>query len=277
MVLDNLKNRLLFTKKGYHFHDKIRLLACALLPLIPLLGMKIGKELIKGVKITHGALCFFLLDWDSSHLFRFEFEPWMKDYIKLPKGGVFVDIGAHIGYYTLLTSRVIGDKGLIISVEADPTNYKTLLSNIFSNHLKNIIHFNVAAYSTDTKINLYQHSGGGTGHSLVETHGSFVTIKARRLDSILKQVGVNRLDLVKIDVEGAEAYVLEGAIDSLRKYRPRLIIEVRYYNLGKVKEFLENFDYDFIELHSAHSSIPLESCLNIYAKPRNSGKMSYGY
>lgn len=75
----------------------------------------------------------------------------MWNFIQLRKGDVFIDVGAHIGKYTILVAKIVGKEGLVIAIEPNPENYETLLENIKLNNLKNVIAVNIAAWNKKQK------------------------------------------------------------------------------------------------------------------------------
>jgi len=161
---------------------------------------------------------------------------------------VFIDVGAHIGKYTILAAK-IAQEGLIIALEPHPANYKLLLKNIRLNELQNVITLNVAAWNKDCIMKLFVGKNSET-HSLARKAHENVTekyfyVKAFKLDNVVKKLGLRRIDWVKIDVEGGEIEVLEGMSDILRKYKPRLIVEVFKYNYRRFAELLKSCHYKF--------------------------------
>ena len=84
------------------------------------------KHLVNGLK-------FNLIDDESFKIVTPDFEPWMFDYLKPKSGDVFLDIGAHVGKYSLQVADKVGEKGSIIAVEPMPECYKALEENIVLN------------------------------------------------------------------------------------------------------------------------------------------------
>jgi FkbM family methyltransferase len=162
------------------------------------------------------------------------------------EGEVVVDVGAHIGRYTLISSKRVGPKGKVIAIEAHPSVLKMLNKNIKLNHLTNVTALNYAVYSKETKIKLYDHRKqvDATIYNTVMTgrvrdQDVFVEVNANTLDSILQQNGINAEDVnwVKIDVEGAELEVLKGANNVLSKSK-NITMLVEIHNVdGKSKNF----------------------------------------
>lgn len=175
-------------------------------------------------------------------------EQYLKDYLKPNKGDTFLDVGAHIGKYTLRVAKVVGDEGLVISVEPDKRNYNLLIKNINLNRLKNVIPLNIAAWHTDEKLKLF--FGPNTGESTVKKEGnSYIWVKARALDRVLEELGCKRIDWIKIDVEGAEFEVLKGLENTLKRSNPILIVEVFDKNYDRVMAFLKNLGYKGEVIH----------------------------
>jgi FkbM family methyltransferase len=179
------------------------------------------------------------------------------------EGDVVVDVGAHIGLYTIIASKRVGINGKVVSIEADPGNFEMLNRNIRLNKLSNIIPLNYAAYSKETKIKLYFPSKESR-HTIYNTVMSdraqneekFVEVNANTLDYILQQqkgIKQEQVNWIKIDVEGAEFEVLKGAHNILSKNKDiALLIEV--HNLGgggtnlyrPIVEFLSMYNFKIV-------------------------------
>jgi FkbM family methyltransferase len=156
------------------------------------------------------------------------------------EGDIVVDIGAHMGRYTIISSKRVGANGKVVAIEAHPGNFEMLKSNIKLNQLTNVIPLNYAAYSKETKIKLYlpdEESGYTMHHSIMsnyvftkykdKTEDKFVEVSANTLDYLLQLNEITDVNWVKIDVEGAEFEVLKGASNVLSKSKDiALLIEV---------------------------------------------------
>ena len=149
-----------------------------------------------------------------------------EDIVKLfrPKrGDIVVDVGAHVGKYTIIASKMVGSQGKVIAIEAHPVNYNILKQNIAINRLNNVIALNYAVHSTKTLINLYEQSQeeGLTIYNTIMTNRlllnnqKYIEVKADTLDSLLLENGIKQVNWIKIDVEGAEFEVLKGATNIL--------------------------------------------------------------
>jgi len=142
-------------------------------------------------------------------------------------GMVFVDIGANLGWYTLLLAKKVGPTGSVISFEAAPSNYAFLQKSVLRNRLTNIvIRRECVAAKAGTRI-LYLTDGDAGGHSLIEIAGSrSVQVPATTLDIAAKELGLDQIDILKIDTEGAEPEVVEGGLHTL-SHTDKIVMEWR--------------------------------------------------
>jgi FkbM family methyltransferase len=161
-------------------------------------------------------------------------EDELMKYFNPAQGNIMVDVGAHIGAYTIMASKHVGEKGKVIAIEADPANFKILERNIKLNHLTNVIALNIAAFSNQTKLKLYlpeQQSGRTIYNTVISSRAvkehPFVEVKADTLDRLLNLEGFQTIDWLKIDVEGGEYDVLKGAHNTISKSKGlSLMVEV---------------------------------------------------
>jgi FkbM family methyltransferase len=144
------------------------------------------------------------------------------------EGETVVDIGAHMGRYTITSSKSVGSSGKVIAVEAHPYNFRILQHNIRLNKLPNVNLLNWAVYSKKARLKLYlpdEDLGYTMHHSLMtnylatkyseEIERRYIEVEADTLDNLLKIRGMNKVNWIKIDVEGAEYEVLKGAKEIL--------------------------------------------------------------
>jgi FkbM family methyltransferase len=146
---------------------------------------------------------------------------------------VVVDIGANIGYYTLIAAKLVGNKGIVYAFEPEPSNYKLLCENIAINGYANIVPIQKAVSNTTGKATLYVDKAIGDVSSFAKdnvlTHSKNVDcleVETITLDDFFERtVGDDRIDLMKIDVEGAEELVIDGAERVLRNNRLKIFME----------------------------------------------------
>ena len=147
----------------------------------------------------------------------------------LKPGDVFLDIGANIGYFSLLAASR-ESKCKVIAFEPAGNIYEQLRANISLNHLTNITTLNAAAGEKSEEKELFLSSADNLGMSSLKQPGNFSgkteMVKVVAIDDWLKNSGLTKIDLVKIDVEGGELAVLKGMKETLSKLKPLLIIEI---------------------------------------------------
>jgi FkbM family methyltransferase len=207
----------------------------------------------------------------------------------IPKEDIVVDIGAHIGLYTIIASKRVGLNGKVIAIEADPCNFDILKRNIQLNKLTNVIALNYVVYSREEKKKrLYlpgseaevgkeatAESGLGSGFTtyntvmsnFVKPYEKFIEVATNTLDNILLQLNeiitLEKVNWIKIDVEGAEFEVLKGARKILSQNKDiAILIELHgspYDYKPKVEEeltklynFKIEFEQSYVENGSMH-------------------------
>lgn len=250
--LASIYHRLLFIKSmvkyGECLKSKLNIIVSTLLELIPRrLKQRLFKSLYdvlwKRIVIKVNDVRFIPVDFESICIVSPKHERWMWNYLKPKEGDVFIDVGAHIGKYALQVAKIVGEKGLVIAIEAFPRNYYTLLSNIKMNNFKNIIAFNIAAWEGDDKLKLFLGDVGGHHSVKLDLKRGFIEVQAKALDEILRKLNVKKVDWIKIDVEGAEYEALKGLKATLQQCKPRIIIESKKQNMEKLINFMRDLNY----------------------------------
>lgn len=143
----------------------------------------------------------------------------------LPPGGIAIDAGANIGYYSLLLARWTGSAGRVVSFEPVPFTYSFLQRNLGRNGGINVTPVNCALGSGAGRVRMTNPSGARIGHFSVAESGGF-EVPCATLDGEIARLGLGRVDFIKIDVQGYELEVLRGAEDCLHRFRPSLMFEV---------------------------------------------------
>lgn len=167
----------------------------------------------------------------------------------LRRGDIFADIGAHVGMYALQAARAVGDDGTVIAVEPNPSSARELRYNVALNGLKNICVIEVAAASSASVRRLAQNVvTNRASASLVDGQHHQVDVVTRPLSEILREAGVERVDVVKLDIEGAEEEVLSAYFAEVPSPRwPRLVLTEHYEEfvtrVGDVLALLRSHGY----------------------------------
>lgn len=200
--------------------------------------------------------------WDFWHV-REDYEKEIRKQFNI-KNGIFIDIGAHVGKYTIMIGRKVGKKGMVIAIEPETYNFIGLLENIKLNKLTNVIPIKLALSnkSGNAKLFVTDEYGGG-GHSIIEHNkkSTFRWVASQTLDNLLKKIKIKpkHVKLVKIDVEGAEYLVLKGAKNFLKETNAKIIFEAKTKDrLKKITNFLKKYNY-YVSHASGENYIAIKS------------------
>ncbi len=174
----------------------------------------------------------------------------------LQPGMTAIDVGAHHGFYTLLASKRVGPTGRVIAFEPSPREQRALRLNVRLNRCKNVNIQGLALGDKDTDSDLYVVEGRQTGFNSLRPPGApqptlSVRVRVARLDSALRDAKIDRVDFIKLDVEGGELEVLHGAKELLeRRPRPLILAELQDvrakawgHRAKEVAAFLQSFGF----------------------------------
>lgn len=214
------------------------------------------------------------------------YEPELREIMRvvLPAGGVAIDVGANVGWHTLLMARLVGPRGRVLAIEANPSIRNELARNIAINRLAHVDVIPYAVAASDTTLNFYapsaDHPDSASGHFLsdADIRSGAIRVPARPLDPIVAERKLERVDLIKIDVEGFEWPTLTGGEQTISSFRPPILFEFDAAYAGRggatastLFEFFRSHDYrvyavgrDWAELVDL-STWP--DCANIFALP----------
>jgi len=159
---------------------------------------------------------------------------WLAIQRHLNDGATYVDVGAHEGYCLLKAASAVGPSGHVIAIEPNPETVRTLRGNIQASGATVVTVQPIACSDSETTLDLFTATQSNTGSSsLSKTNASLYgaagqryRVPGRPLDAIIRETGVSQVDVVKIDVEGAEFQVLKGAQETLALFHPVLLVEL---------------------------------------------------
>ena len=201
-----------------------------------------------------GKYKFFYLESDryiGQRIALEKYEPYETKLIlgQTKKGDVVVDVGANIGYYTILLADKVGKTGKVYAFEPDKINFEILKKNIEANNLNNVVAVNAAAGSKNETNILYRSKENLGDHKLYDnfqfSKSNFQKEKVKiiKLDDYLKNIKIN---LMKIDTQGWEPEVIAGAKGLIEENKPVMFLEYSpaSYQIAKLdgKKMMENLD-----------------------------------
>jgi FkbM family methyltransferase len=174
-----------------------------------------------------------------------------KEMVK--EGMIVVDIGANIGYYTLIAAKLVGKSGIVYAFEPEPITYELLCKNIEVNGYTNVVPIQKAVSNENGKTKIWCDKVNFASPSFSRENvlifsednvleDSFVEVETITLDEFMKNtVGNTKVDIMKVDAEGAEELIIDGAKQILESNNLKIIME--FWPLG-----LRNLGTDPLEL-----------------------------
>jgi FkbM family methyltransferase len=154
------------------------------------------------------------------------YEPNLTYFIQscLRPGDTFVDLGANIGYFSLLAAEVVGAAGRVIAIEASPSTFSRLSDNVANNQYGNVKCWNLAATAADCTINMVCGDQRNTGaNKIAVLENAAGVVRGKPLPDILGE-DFQRVNFIKIDIEGSEGPILEQLLANLDRLPQRLTI-----------------------------------------------------
>lgn len=214
-------------------------------------------------------------DFLGSHVYcGFSFENEVQAFIKsfLQPGMTVLDIGAHHGFYTLMSSNLIGSQGKVYAFEPSTREYSRLSTHVKLNKSDNIELINLALSNKEENRQLHVVGGHFTGHNSlmpprveevqegIEIHN----VKTSTLDKFINQHALKKVDFIKLDVEGGELDVLSGGKYSLKNsIRPVILYEIQDirtepwgYPAKRIYELLNELDYQSFNISAQGELFP---------------------
>ena len=246
-----------FSKINYQsFLGKILRLPLRLIPkrmVLPILqGRLRGKKWVVGAG-EHG---YWLGSYEMNKRLAFEWE--------IEPSSVVYDIGANVGYFSLLASVLTGEKGKVYAFEPLPRNIEFLKKHIALNKLSNIQVFEAAV--SNQSGDAFFDFGASTAMGHLSDSGG-LRVRMASLDDLFSAGMLEPPDYIKLDVEGAEYDALRGAEEIIDKFQPVLFLDTHQRKAHQnTIQFLEQKHYHF-EILDSKSSVETKELI---ARPRNS-------
>lgn len=157
---------------------------------------------------------------------------------EIHEGDIVIDVGANIGYYTLIFAQLVGSSGKVFAFEPEPKNFEILKKNIEINNYQNIVAEQKIVSDKSGIVKLFIAEHGIVGHRINQEKSSqkFIEVESIILDNYIKKLNLdNKINFIKIDVEGSEPKVLEGTKEIIQKSNQLKIFTE--FNREVVKEY----------------------------------------
>jgi len=163
-----------------------------------------------------------------------EYEPLETKILKYfaADGGLVVDIGANVGYYAVELGKILGEKGKLIACEPIPESFEQLEGNVQLNSIQHKVScYQIAISNFHGSLTLYKPeisgSSASSARNLHPTESSIeLEVPVTTLDTLLNSLNIQNCELIKVDVEGAELMVIQGALDSVKRFKPVIFLEL---------------------------------------------------
>lgn len=207
--------------------------------------------------------------------FEIEEQCFLKYYLK--KGGIFVDIGSNIGLFSLIAAKIVGEKGRVYSFEPTPETFFRFKQNIELNKKENIYPYNIAiSNQTGLQDLSISHDGYDAWNSLGKPSAGEdierIKVNTLSFDEFINQFNIEKIDLIKIDVEGWELNVLNGGQHYFNKSNSAAILiefgDINLQNAGfKSKELYDlllSFGYNLYRFDCSKHLLIRESLREEY-------------
>jgi FkbM family methyltransferase len=150
----------------------------------------------------------------------------------LKPGMTFIDAGANMGLYSIFAARRVGPRGKVLALEPSAREFEILQKNVKLNSLTNVLTIRKAIFDRASQVELSVAPLGKSGHNTLGAFGYDTPldhserVQSERLDDLIHGEGLTRVDVIKMDIEGAETAALRGAEETLRQFKPVLLIEL---------------------------------------------------
>jgi len=226
------------------------------------------------------------------------YDRWLTNFLKahISEGSVCWDIGTERGWFTLLMANLVGPSGRVDAFEAFPPNFNKLQNNVTQNNFHWVKANNLAISdkkgtmyfvppSNDITHNInYLQDCSGVGYLTDKPTASCIKVSTISIDQYAELYPLERLDLIKIDIEGAEYAALVGAEKVVRRFRPKIVIEYNRESarragssIEKLDDLLNIYGYDRYTFYTQLKKLDLDywanlsdsvSVFNVYCFPK---------
>lgn len=168
---------------------------------------------------------------------RGRYEPPVEALLRqtLTPGDVFLDVGANLGYFSIIASPLVGDGGEVHAFEPEPRCVQLLQRSLQANGIRNLVVNPTALWSEDGLCELHREKDAAFSYTSGgdREHPSPRSIPAMKMDTYVPQRVRKPVRLIKMDIEGGEVHALSGGLRTLAAQKPTLILEVQDWSLAR--------------------------------------------
>lgn len=204
---------------------------------------------------------------DASIYFSGDYESYLKTHYKqlIKPGDYVIDVGANIGFHSMYFAELAGQDGKVFAFEPIQQNYRALISNLDLNHFKQVIPEQIALANENKEIEIHIDPTitNPGAYNLLSKGIKNTRIICKKGDEFLKDRGIDKINFIKIDVEGYEHEVLKGLKNTIVRERPVIIFEYdRNYQLkmnssaAEIFEFFKDLNYEFNKIDGYGNKTP---------------------
>jgi FkbM family methyltransferase len=229
-------------------------------PALRRLSGRLVPELIAGVStISHGPARGLRIDAAGAHpgYALGTSEPLLQETVVdlLHTGDVFYDLGANVGFFTLLAAQLVGPDGAVVAFEPDPRNAETLRFNVGLNGFANVAVIELGVSDTTGRRRFVIAESTASHFAESADHEMTTLVDVVNLDAFVSRGGHRPPTVLKLDIEGDEAKALRGAEQLIARHRPAIVCEV-HGTEGEVRELLHAAGYRLRTLEEGQRSMP---------------------
>jgi FkbM family methyltransferase len=217
-------------------------------------GRLLGAEQRVWVRIPHGpgkGLWMSIAPRFDTHYLEKGYESKVQHLLAahLKPGACFYDLGANIGFFSILAANLVGKSGKVVAFEPEPANVEILRATVAKNDLTQLQIVEAAVWSSGGTVEFERANAASSrvhGHlrEIYSRDPELVRVNAITLDDFVFRDGGAPPSILKMDVEGAEFGVLQGADEVVRTYRPLMICEIHYAkDMPKIDAWLTQRSY----------------------------------
>lgn len=193
----------------------------------------------------------------SYFTFEEEERKFREKYWNISSGDVVFDVGAAYGSYTL---PALASGATVFSFEPEPSVFSDLMTNVNINQFNKSLLFNCGLWSSVTSINMASYAPHWPQHTITTDY------YMKTIDVVVDELYIEKLNWIKIDVEGAEDHVIIGGLKSISKFKPNLIVECHNFLDSSLKDKVKSLisstgNYIFEEIER-------DPCIMLYAVPK---------